>query len=521
MNFLKRCWQKRWVRGLAWTAVTLVTLYALFCAWVNWSGARQWRAAQARLKAEGETLDFRATLNEPVPEAENFCAIPLLKDLALLVDHDGGKGAPGANRKRLEALKLQSKGNAGEVPKVTNAVLGKRTDLKAWADWLRKEGALPMPADGDGAREVLAALATHDALVQELAAGLDRPQAQWTPEWKTKSLPPFLAMVELPHYASVQALNSTLALRAIAAARTGDAAKAHETVLIIARLDQACFNDPFLIGQLVGAAGTSMLCGATWELCAAHAGTAEDFTKLEFTLANLDLHRAVLRACRSEMASNVDIVQYFKERPSEIPGLVQMSSSGLQSQPSGADWLMHLVPGGFFDASAALLADLQFRHIIKPLKDGDWPQALTAAHDLENELKAMKPKVWTHPSYIMAAIIVPATKGILSRCIYSQALMNQAVIACALERHRIEKRSYPDSLDAVRLADGKLLPPDPMNGTLRHYRKTLDGRYAMWSVGFDGKDDGGKRVLNEKQPENTRFHDATYVGDWVWDFPAE
>ena len=92
MNLLKRCWQKRWIRRLTWTAVTLVTLYALLCAWVNWSGARQWRATQAMLKAEGETLDFRATMNEPVPEAENFCAIPLLKDLALVVDNHSNNG---------------------------------------------------------------------------------------------------------------------------------------------------------------------------------------------------------------------------------------------------------------------------------------------------------------------------------------------------------------------------------------------------------------------------------------------
>ena len=52
------------------------------------------------------------------------------------------------------------------------------------------------------------------------------------------------------------------------------------------------------------------------------------------------------------------------------------------------------------------------------------------------------------------------------------------------------------------------------------YRKTPDGRYALWSVGFDGEDDGGKRVLDEKRPEKTRFYDPSYAGDWVWDFPV-
>ena len=80
---------------------------------------------------------------------------------------------------------------------------------------------------------------------------------------------------------------------------------------------------------------------------------------------------------------------------------------------------------------------------------------------------------------------------------------------------------YPDSLDAVQLADGKPLPPDIMNGKPMNYRKTTDGRYALWSVGFDGRDDGGKRMLDEKHPENTKFHDDKYAGDWVWDFPAK
>lgn len=128
---------------------------------------------------------------------------------------------------------------------------------------------------------------------------------------------------------------------------------------------------------------------------------------------------------------------------------------------------------------------------------------------------------WSHPSYIIPLLLVPAYSIFINKSIFTQALVNQSIIACALERWRIEKGSYPDSLDAVRLADGKPLPLDPIHEKPMGYRKTADGRYALWSVGFDGKDDGGKRTLNEKKPENTQFQKADYVGDWVWDFPAE
>jgi hypothetical protein len=521
MNLLKRCWEHRWIRGLAWTAVTLVTLYALLCAWVNWTGARRWSATQAMLKAEGETLDFRATMHEPIPEAENFCAIPLLKDLALAVDNDASKGAPAEQRKRLEALKLPPRNGEAVRPSLADAALARRIDLPAWAGWLPKDGSLPVPADSsDATRDVLAALTKHDAIVQELAAGLDRPKAQWTPEWKTRALPEMLSAIAVPHYPSVMGVQVTLALRATAAARAGDPTKAHETALIIARLSEASLNDPFLIGLLVAASGTSMLCSATWELCDAHVGTAEDFTGLQSALAALDFHRAALRAGRSEMAAMVDMIQKLKMRPSEVGGVFGLSSGLGGTRNTGADQLMRGVPSGFFDASTAVLAELAYRHIIKPLKEPGWQKALEAGHDLQTELIAKKERIWMRPSYILASLAVPVTSDVISRCAHTDALVKQAIIACALERHQIAHGSYPDSLDAARLADGKPLPPDPMDGKPMRYRKTADGRYALWSIGFDGKDDGGKRTLNEKKPEKTRFSDAAYVGDWVWDFPT-
>ena len=524
MSFLKRCWQRRWIRGLTWIAVTIVTLCALLCAWVNWSGARKWRDVQAMLKAEGETIDFRATMREPIPEAENFCAIPLLKDLALVVDGDQNKGTPAEKRKRLDALQLPSGSKGSARPKFASAALGSRLDLKAWADWLRKEGSLPVPVDsGDAARDVLAALSKHDAAFQELAAGLNRPKAQWTPEWKTRELPPDLFSIALPRYELVRGVNKVLTLHAIAATRAGESAKAQETALIHARLIEANLNEPFLIGLLVGAADTGMLCEVAWELCDAHVGTAGDFARLESALARLDFHRALLQAYRSEMAAALGTVQYLKGARDHGYQTLFGISEGMGGSSGGmlANLAFRAIPAGFFDMNNAALADREFHYYIKPLRDYGWSEAFQGSKDFDNELMRMQSNLWTHPSWIMTALVAPAINIFTHRAAYAQTLIDQAVIACALERHRIEQGSYPDSLDAAKLTDGKPLPLDLMNGKNMGYRKTADGKYVLWSVGFDGKDDGGKRVLDEKKPEGTKFHDAEYVGDWVWDFPAK
>lgn len=523
MNFLKRCWQKRWLRRLTWTVLTLAALIVLSYECLKWSGARRFRKVEAMLKAEGETLDFRETMNEPIPEAENFCAIPLLKDLALVVENDEKKGVPGENRKRLEAMRLPSgaKGVARQ-PKYANAAIGKRTDFKAWADYLRTDGTFPMPADsGDAARDVLASLSKYDAIVQELAAGLNRPKAQWTPEWKTRELPEMLLSFQTPHYSSIMAVNRMLSLRVAAAALAGEAAKAHEAVLIMARTTQASLNEPMIIGLLVGAAGANILHGAIWELCSAHAGTAEDFARIEAALTALDIRRSTLRAFRSEMTAGVNAVQFLKRKPENIGPIL----NGLPGEQTRGGVFRHLperaIASGFFDASSAVIAENEFKYIIKPLRDQGWQAAYQSSQELEKRLAEMKPTAKTHPTYIMLALIFPAFTSFINNVRYTQALVNQSIIACALERYRIEKGSYLDSLDAVKLADGKPLPLDPIQEKPMGYRKTADGRYALWSVGFDGKDDGGKRTLNEKKPENTQFHKADYVGDWVWDFPAE
>ena len=127
--------------------------------------------------------------------------------------------------------------------------------------------------------------------------------------------------------------------------------------------------------------------------------------------------------------------------------------------------------------------------------------------------------VLMHPSSWLAGDLISPMSGIAGKTIFQQVVHDQAVIACALERYRIEKGSYPDSLDGVRLLDGRPLPLDIINGKPMGYRKTANGKYALWSVGFDGKDDNGKRGVFDNKSTVRLLSGKDYVGDWVWDYP--
>jgi len=46
-----------------------------------------------------------------------------------------------------------------------------------------------------------------------------------------------------------------------------------------------------------------------------------------------------------------------------------------------------------------------------------------------------------------------------------------------------------------------------------HYRRSTDGKFLLYSVGWDGKDDDGK-------PEDPKqFFQLVRNGDWVWQYP--
>lgn len=518
MNYIKKCWLKRWFRRTTWTTAILTVLIAMGYAFVNAIGAQHWRETQAMLKAEGETIDFRELMNEPIPENENFCAIPLLKNIAVVVDNHEQPESPEDKRKHLNSIKLPTPAKGVPTPQLAKADAGILTDFESWAHFLRNDASFHLPEDtGDAARDLLAGLAKDDAIVQELAAGLNRPKSQWTPEWKTRKIPEFHISIEQPHYSIMSGLVKAMALRLAVTTRVGDTAKAHETVRIMARLAQAHLNDPTLYGLIVGSSQVSRINSGIWEICASHLGTPEILGNLESELRNLDLKGFTLRALRSELATGVAAMQYAKQRPEKMRTMTE-------GETSDDGWFNHLyersLPSGFFDANAAVLAESEFKFLIKPLREHGWMALQRSSKQLFQELAAMKITV-ENCSFIFLRAIAQMIIGSINKLIHTQAMLNQSIVACALERHWRKTGHYPDSLDAVGLADGQPLPLDPINDKPMGYSVSSNGRYSLWSIGFDGEDQGGHRNLSEREPVSLPFDAETYSGDWVWNFPFE
>ena len=97
-----------------------------------------------------------------------------------------------------------------------------------------------------------------------------------------------------------------------------------------------------------------------------------------------------------------------------------------------------------------------------------------------------------------------------------QAQLDLACVACSLERHRLAHGQYPETLDALAPQLIDKLPHDLIDGQPLHYRRTDDGQFVLYSVGWNENDDGGVVGLH---PESGIVDKEQ--GDWVWKYPAK
>jgi hypothetical protein len=310
-----------------------------------------------------------------------------------------------------------------------------------------------------------------------------------------------------------------LCLRSTAAARAGDVATAHQSLLIAMRLFQADMDEPFLIGSLLACADASCTSSAAWELCDAHSGSVDDFRILQDALSQIDFQTSLLRAERGEIALNLANKAKIESQGRTLVSNFFIERGDDKPTPAVAS---RVVPNGLLDSNTAILDRWRYDYSIEPLRDSDFETLLAK----RNELNALitehrKQPFFMHFDELIAQIAMPADSGVINNVVYAQCLVNEAIAACALERYRIEHGTYPDSLAEANHPGEKPIPLDVISGKPMGYRNTPNGKYALWCVGFDGKDDGGKRVLDAKVPNITRFSDPAYIGDWVWDFPAK
>jgi hypothetical protein len=479
------------LRVLVWTFASLATLYILAVTLENWTGARALAAAKERIVKEGESLDFMALVPPLPPEAENFCALEPLAGLT------NPKNKPA---QALEALdKITSKAPGG----LNSIQLGTAPDLKPWIEHLAKSGI--GKADATPAEMLIALDAAHPVLKTLADAAPQSRAAQFTPRIGEGLEELSFFGLPMPHYNHAMRLAKALLLRCNLALAAGNAAEAVRCIQASLRLAHGCFQDPVLIGLLVGSTIHATTMDRVWALLHARIASEAELNILRDELTRLDLLASMLHAMRGELAGAAQTFNALRGRPNGVITLFDVSRPPGTPQPVSSRVLNAMLPSGFLDHSEAVVINLAIDHLILPMKQGGYLRVNAGFHSLETNL-AGKSRIGVHPHHIFARLLMPAYRGVIRGVTESEARRRQALAAVAIESVRLAKGSPPESLPAGIL---DVIDEKPMR-----YR-VEGGGYVLWSIAQDEEDDGGKLPGKDE-----KVRDAKFTGDWVWRMPA-
>ena len=109
----------------------------------------------------------------------------------------------------------------------------------------------------------------------------------------------------------------------------------------------------------------------------------------------------------------------------------------------------------------------------------------------------------------------------LSRKVMRVEMAKQAAIAAiALKRYQLKRGNYPPDLNSLVPEFISAVPLDPVDGQPLRYRLNADGTFLLYSIGENGKDDGGDPALEKDIKSSSFGWQNPRARDWVWPQPA-
>jgi hypothetical protein len=519
---LRRLFSWRVIRFLV--AVAILTV--LFYAEEDWRGKLAWEKFQREWEAKGEHFDREAFIPPPIPDDQNFASIPLL---AAMFDYqyDPAKKADWmwltntakwrdyAAYQRTQQLSIYR--IDANRPSLGQWQADEVCDLKAWQTYYRSMTNFPVAATPqDAAHDMLFALSKFDGVLSEIRAASVRTSARFPVHYDEG----MAAM--MPHLNMLRNLSRVLALRAVAELNVGSNDQAFADINLCFRLTETIKSEPMLISQLVRMTMVNIILQPVWEGLANHRWTDEQLGSFQEQLMAVNFledNMRCMRFARADMNSTITELRrgtlsahHFLLRYMVIDTLGSMEDAIKLPLPGERllEFYLRLCPSGWFYLDQ-VRADRYCQQSIFPLVDVQEQRVFPSQAQRVEE--AQGDAFGKHnPHRRLIGLIECGLSGtMVYKFACGQTAINEALVACALERYRLVHKQYPPTMEALAPQFITRVPHDIVNGQPLSYQLTPDGRFVLSSVGWDDPRFGSP-LKNSARPWDA-------MGNWAWRYP--
>jgi ABC-type transport system involved in cytochrome c biogenesis permease component len=474
---------RRWVPGrgsvmrIATAGVIVALMVPGYFVWQNWRSRRAWLAFERELAAKGERLDVGALIPEPVPDELNVARTAIFLEMGDL------DGMGSVDMDVLNALRgLESEGVAG-MP-----LLGGSWMRQEYSGAVKRLGTdeVKAAADSQLGREAVS-MATLERL-RPLMSGMEAmagmtylPYFQWTTDGvrggDVQASRVGLSRLERWHF--------LFQLRACARLGVGSIDEAGEDVLASLRLADLGRQSADVGGSIRVQVMLMRSLQPVWEGLAERRWSATQLADFQVALEGFDLLSDHVRAVRRAVLVNVETWRRYAEAEDEMGSMGKGSwLSGRQPRGWWLDRCRQLYWAGQRAIERVDIAGVRVRI------EYDWIE-LDGLPIGGEVMTLLQSPMWYGASPALVSV--------------AQTSVNQAIIACALERRCRVTGVYPEELGSLMPDYVERVPKDVITGRPMLYRRTGEG-YELRGVG-----------PNQVSDERTQGGGD----DWIWGYPLD
>lgn len=424
-------------------------------------------AYKAKLRGQGEKLTFEEA-GYPFPLETNAN----LEHFAALADRLRTKSSiPGST----EIMHFEAPGRAvvawaqDGVPSIT-----RNTNASAHLSWENLAGDMQSAAP----------------LLAELRAELEHPPRYFG--WNYTN--PFNMTPKNP-FVQKRAVAQFLTADCLCALHEHQLSRAQTDLHALTQLAEVHRGDLTLVSAMIRVAISGLALSATWEALPAEGWDETGLRSLQRDWEALDLEEALKTGFVGERIFGDQAFRLIREadlKKQQSTFSTVGSTPDLKERILGAGatvyWRGHMDEDELFYLQRSQARVEMMRELRTNASGAAINQKMKAqVHELQ---EAMNSPI-TRLRHLFSAIAMPNSGRAFETAIRLETQRRMTITVIALRRFQRQNGHYPVSL--TELVPRFLTKPlmDPWSGTPLHYRRNADGTFTLYSVGEDGRDDGG------------------------------
>jgi len=461
----------------------------------------------AELKARGEPMKLAHVIPPPIPPEQN--GADTFRNAAALIDAD--KSLLETNS--YSAMKMVAPGKA--------MICWQQSDARGYDATNSWE-------------EVTAAVAQNGEAFALLQQIIEKPSFDFQIEYRR-------GIDDLNFTNLFLAESKRAALRLEAAAlcdlHRGDTGSAVKNLRTMLALVKATRDERLIISELVRMAIAQIALTVSWEILQSPNPTDEQLAVLQRDWTNLEFIRSNENALAMERAtgeitlakwrgSHAELQNYF-DRIEEVVGQNE-ANTVLDKIKIRTKVILWRHWWSYPDEARTLKG---YQVLLETARSVQTNYSfLTAQQQQESKLHEFittngDEMVWFgNPKemnmHFMLSSSVRSLSRVFDKVMKIEVAKQLTVAAIVLKRYQLKYGNYPADLKSLVPEFILTIPLDPVDSQPLRYQRQADGTFLLYSIGENGKDDGGDPSL-DKSVESPSFQwQNPHALDWVWPQPA-